>query len=65
MADVYSFAMVCYEILSGKESFEGHLPKSSFLIGVDGLQLITSCWDAVPERRPTFDEICARLLVRA
>jgi serine/threonine protein kinase len=23
-ADVYSFAMVCYEILSGEEPFEGH-----------------------------------------
>jgi serine/threonine protein kinase len=76
-ADVYSFAMVCYEILSGKEPFEDH-PRSQFdfLIvssavpkrpSLPGNQndplnkLIRTCWDDVPERRPTFRDILSKL----
>ncbi len=76
-ADVYSFAMVCYEILSGKEPFKDHRPSQfDFLIvssavpkrpSLPGKQnhplnkLIRTCWDDVPERRPTFRDILSKL----
>jgi serine/threonine protein kinase len=76
-ADVYSFAMVCYEILSGKEPFKDHQrAQFDFLIessaepirpSLPGKQnhplnkLIRTCWDDVPERRPTFRDILSKL----
>jgi serine/threonine protein kinase len=76
-ADVYSFATVCYEILSGKEPFQDHRPSQfDFLIvssavpkrpSLPGKQnhplnkLIRTCWDDVPERRPTFSDILSKL----
>jgi serine/threonine protein kinase len=76
-ADVYSFAMVCYEILSGKEPFEDHrLSQFDFLIVSSAVpkrpslpgnphdplnKLIRACWDDVPERRPTFRDIRSKL----
>ncbi len=75
--DVYSFAMVCYEILSGDEPFKDHeCSKFDFLISGSGMpprpslpgnpndplnKLITSCWDDVPECRPTFRDIVIEL----
>ncbi len=76
-ADVYSFAMVCYEILSGREPFEDH-PRSQFHFLIDSFavherptlpgdqnhplnQLIRTCWDDVPEQRPTFRDILSKL----
>jgi serine/threonine protein kinase len=76
-ADVYSFAMVCYEILSGKEPFKDHkLSQYDFLIDSSAVherpsllgdqndplnKLIRTCWDDVPERRPTFRDILSKL----
>jgi hypothetical protein len=40
-ADVYSFAMICYEILSGEESFEGH-QGFDFLIVKSGINPLPS-----------------------
>jgi len=76
-ADVYSFAMVCYEILSGKEPFEDHRRSQfDFLIDSSAVherpslpgdqnqplnQLIRTCWDDVLERRPTFRDILSKL----
>jgi serine/threonine protein kinase len=76
-ADVYSFAMVCYEILSGKEPFQDHQRSQfDFLIensavherpSLPGNQnhplnkLIRTCWDDVPEQRPTFRDIVSKL----
>jgi serine/threonine protein kinase len=76
-ADVYSFAMVCCEILSGKEPFEDH-EKSQFNFLIESYvvherpflpghqyhplnKLIKTCWDDVPERRPTFKDILSKL----
>jgi serine/threonine protein kinase len=76
-ADVYSFAMVCYEILSGKEPFKDHkwsqydfLIESSVVHERPSLpgnpndplnKLIRTCWDDVPEQRPTFRDILSKL----
>jgi serine/threonine protein kinase len=74
-ADVYSFALVCYEILTGKEPFEGE--KMSDLYKRVVLEharpelpktcprrlvsLIRRCWDHDPLSRPDFPEICKEL----
>ena len=78
-ADVYSFGMVAYEVLSGKQPFEG---KSATAIVMEVMRgnrpdagfppvgtppelvaLIRKCWDAEPGRRPTFQEIVLALSV--
>jgi serine/threonine protein kinase len=74
-ADVYSFAMTCYEILTGFSPFDEYgfrLSKYDEVVnglrptlppGLDsGLnELIADCWHTDPERRPNFEEICSRL----
>jgi serine/threonine protein kinase len=70
-SDVYSFAMTCYEVVTGKYPFDGI--KDNALLeqieaGVrpelpgeldDGLRgVITSCWDTDPNNRPNFESIC-------
>lgn len=74
--DIYSFAMVCYEMLSGDEPLKDHEhSKFDFLISGSGMpptlpsnpnndplnKLSTSCWDDVPECRPTFRDIVIEL----
>ncbi len=74
-ADVYSFAIVCCEILTGKEPFEGE--KTSDLYKRIRLEharpklpkkcprrlvsLIRRCWEHDPLSRPYFPEICKEL----
>jgi serine/threonine protein kinase len=73
-ADVYSFAMTCYEILTGNVPFdgfprcaihgkvmEGVRPKLPRHIDMRLSNLIQMCWDIDPQKRPTFLEICSRL----
>jgi serine/threonine protein kinase len=74
-ADVWSFAMVCFEILTRKVPFEGELRTGLFhRITVDGLRpvlpeecprrlvsLIQKCWEYDPCERPDFLEICNEL----
>jgi serine/threonine protein kinase len=74
-ADVWSFAMVCSEILTGKAHFIDE-PAISLHARIKepgirpqlpddcpyGLQLcITQCWDLNPKRRPKFIDVCKML----
>jgi serine/threonine protein kinase len=77
-ADVWSFAMICSEILSGKVPYSNLKPKeicnklqgfhgSSFRPTLpndcEGLTtLIQECWSQDPLQRPTFSNICDRLI---
>jgi serine/threonine protein kinase len=76
-ADVYSFAMTCYEIVTGLApfflEFENDITKNYHEV-VDGRRpelpddldaglknLIEDCWHSDPARRPKFVQICTRL----
>ncbi|WWC65262.1 uncharacterized protein I303_107879 [Kwoniella dejecticola CBS 10117] len=72
--DVYSFAMTIYQIYSGEIPFaalDTYNAKMSILEGIrppqlsdipDQLyQLMTRCWAADPQARPTFEEISEEL----
>lgn len=68
-ADVYSFAMTCYEVLTGCVPFEGQLMTNyDFVLSghrpvlpdyVDDTirSLLLRCWDADPSKRPSFEKI--------
>ncbi len=74
-ADIYSFGMVCYEILTGLVPFHGcNLTGLRERILEEGLRppipehcpeelskLITTCYHSNPATRPSFDEICVKL----
>jgi hypothetical protein len=74
-ADVYSFGMVCYEILTGCMPFEGQAwADYDYVLLQDnrpklwhfGLpswteDLIQRCWENDPSKRPTFDTLEAEL----
>jgi serine/threonine protein kinase len=74
-ADVWSFAMVCSEILTGKVPFDSigrstlhdEIKKSGIRPDLppdcprDLHFCITSCWELNPTRRPTFMEVCKLL----
>ena len=72
-ADVYSFAMTCYEILTGKIPFDG-VPKlyerivagdrpslEEYSMPLVLKELIKRCWATDPGERPNFAEICKTL----
>jgi serine/threonine protein kinase len=74
--DVYSFAMACYEIVTGLNPFElefgsarssydevvqGKRPELPRTLKVELRDLIIDCWHTLPARRPDFAEICTRL----
>ncbi|XP_072962959.1 uncharacterized protein [Typha angustifolia] len=72
-ADVYSFSMVCFELLTGKIPFEdnhlqgdkmskniraGERPLFPFQSPKYLASLTKKCWHADPSQRPTFSSIC-------
>jgi serine/threonine protein kinase len=74
VVDVYSFGIVCYEILSGKEPFEDCRLAVLTKQVRDGLRprllatcprilasLIERCWASDPNSRPDFERICLEL----
>ncbi len=76
-ADVWSFAMVCSEILTGEPPFEGE-KRATLRAKImerdlrpalpnncpDYLRFcITNCWALSPEDRPDFSTICTNLMV--
>jgi serine/threonine protein kinase len=69
--DIYSFAMTCYEIVTGKYPFheirgdtleqlikKGERPELPEALDEHLKGLITSCWDEDPKKRPNFESIC-------
>lgn len=72
-ADVYSFGMLCFEVLTGKVPFEdNHLQGDKIVrnISVGGrplfpypspkylANLTRKCWHPIPDLRPSFASIC-------
>ncbi len=73
MADVFSFGMTFFEVLTGKQPFsdpddlqkrinEGERPKIPRTCPSTLEFLIQNCWDEKPQARPTFAQICRMLL---
>ena len=66
-ADVYGFAFICYAILTGcfprlwfdmASEIRPELPSD---VDHDLAELIRKCWDAIPESRPEFSDVCNTL----
>ena len=72
--DVYSYAMVLYEMLCEMVPFEGRDPVKVMSDVVNGQRpklpkkepelcsLIEACWDQDPKKRPSFPKIYKRLI---
>ncbi len=73
MADVYSYAMTYYEVLTGcfpfkdrqREDYDwvlnGNKPELPDHVGPLTRKLLVQCWDLDPLKRPTFENICKQL----
>ena len=73
--DVYSFAMLCYEVLTGYEPFyeerslskvkekvlKGERPNLPDHCPPSLKELIERCWAQEPKERPSFADICSEL----
>ncbi|CAK7335674.1 unnamed protein product [Dovyalis caffra] len=72
-ADVYSFGMLCFQLLTGKLPFEdGHLQGDQMIKNIRAgerplfpslspkylVNLTKKCWHTEPHHRPTFSSVC-------
>ena len=71
-ADVYSFSILMWEMLTLKTAFEGYTREKHYKeVVVEGKRpklskswpfvvqnLIDRCWDKTPSKRPTFQAVC-------
>uniref|UniRef100_A0A7I4E2G7 Protein kinase domain-containing protein n=1 Tax=Physcomitrium patens TaxID=3218 RepID=A0A7I4E2G7_PHYPA len=75
-ADVYSFAMTCSKILSGNDPFDASIFLKELLKRIENSErpklpsncddlskLIKECWTLNPSKRPSFVDICKRLII--
>jgi len=75
--DVFSFGVTVWEVLTGKDPWADKSPVEAAMVVIDGkrlelpedlelwmCKLIRSCWEAQPEDRPLFPEICGILAKR-
>ena len=74
-ADMYSFAMVAWEVLTQAKPFEGMNPmQMGFAVGSQGYrppipeetpkglsELIAACWHNEPQQRPSFASVLGKL----
>jgi hypothetical protein len=72
-ADIYSFGMMCYEVITGCIPFEGHpgndynivlrggRPELPYDLNQELKELVLDCWQHDPELRPTPYDIHGRL----
>jgi serine/threonine protein kinase len=75
-SDVFAFALILLEILTGRPAFQESLTplQIAFIVAIDGARpdipdsvlppvraLIGDCWEADPDDRPSFEEIVDRL----
>jgi serine/threonine protein kinase len=71
--DVYSYAMTCYELMTGRIPFEDHVGMNADKV-INGARplwpnslwphlckLVERCWDSDPSSRPNFHEIVDEL----
>lgn len=74
-ADVYSFAMMCYEVITGKKPFQGYSYSTARELALGGggpnlnnvnvcrdlKDLLKKCWLRIPEDRPKIDDVLDKL----
>ena len=73
-ADVFSFAMTCVHFLTLDVPFKGFTSDELYNAVMNGqrpklpkdcpeelVALLKDCWNAIPDKRPSFTEICVRL----
>jgi serine/threonine protein kinase len=60
-ADVYSFGMMCWEIITGKLPPPKMKPSN---VREELWELLSDCWKG-PQQRPTFSQICDKLATMA